>query len=153
MKLSPEGLALLKRFEGCSSTPYKDSGGLWTIGYGHLIGDGKTLPDKANYTLTQKEMDLLLKYDVGPRERAVERLCPVYLTQNEFDALVSFTYNLGAGALQRSTLRQKINRGDKAGAARVLLKYVYVKGKKVKGLVNRRRAEYNLFMSNQYASI
>ncbi len=153
MKLSSQGLALLKRFEGCSPIPYKDSGGLFTIGYGHLIGDGKTLPASAKYRLTQKEMDLLLKYDVEPREHAVIRLCPVKLTQNEFDALVSFVYNLGAGALQRSTLRQKLNRGDKAGAAKVLLKYVYVKGRIVRGLINRRRAEYNLFMGNQYAFI
>lgn len=151
MRLSKQGLALLKHFEGCVLIPYKDSAGLWTVGYGHLIGDGKNLPDIAKYKLTQKQAEMLLHYDVTPRERAVARLCPVPLTQNEFDALVSFTFNLGAGALQRSTLRQKLNRGDKAGAAKVLLRYNRAGGKVVRGLVRRRIAEYNLFMSNQYA--
>ncbi len=153
MHLSARGLALLKQFEGCKLTPYKDSAGLWTIGYGHLIGDGKSLPEGAKYKLTQKQADLLLKYDIIPREKAVVRLCPVKLTQNEFDALVSFVYNLGAGALQRSTLRQKLNRGDKIGAAKVLLKYNRAGGKVVNGLVKRRLAEYKLFMSNEYATI
>ena len=152
MRLSKQGLALLKRFEGCSPVPYRDSARLWTIGYGHLIGDGKIIPDDNKYRLTPTQMELLLRYDVIPRERAVERLCPVPLTQNEFDALVSFTFNLGAGALQRSTLRQKLNRGDKAGAAKVLLLYNRAGGKVVRGLVNRRIAEYKLFMSNQYAT-
>ena len=151
MRLSKQGLALLKRFEGCSLTVYKDSAGLFTVGYGHLIGDGKNLPNISKYKLTQKQADMLLQYDIIPRERAVERLCPVPLTQNEFDALVSFTFNLGAGALQRSTLRQKLNRGDKAGAAKVLLRYNRAGGKVIKGLARRRMAEYKLFMSNQYA--
>lgn len=151
MRLSKQGLALLKQFEGCSLTTYKDSAGLFTIGYGHLLGDGKKLPDIAKYKLTRKQADMLLHYDVVPKEKAVERLCPIKLTQNEFDALVSFTFNLGAGALQRSTLRQKLNRGDKVGAAKVLLRYNRAGGKVVKGLVNRRMAEYKLFMSNQYA--
>ena len=153
MRLSKQGLALIKQFEGCSLTTYKDSAGLFTIGYGHLIGDGKTLPDIAKYKLTQKQADMLLQYDIVPKEKAVVRLCPVILTQNEFDALVSFTFNLGAGALQRSTLRQKLNRGDKAGAAKVLLRYNRAGGKVVRGLVRRRMAEYKLFMSNQYAFI
>lgn len=151
MRISPRGLSLLKQFEGCILAPYKDSAGLYTIGYGHLIGDGKTLPDSAKYKITQKQADLLLKYDVIPREKAVERLCTVPLNQNEFDALVSFVFNLGAGCFQRSTIRQKLNRGDRAGAAEVLLRYNRAGGKVIKGLVNRRMAEFKLFMSNQYA--
>ena len=152
MRISPRGLSLLKQFEGCRLIPYKDSAGLWTIGYGHLIADGRTLPDSAKYKITQKQADLLLKYDVIPREKAVERLCTVPLSQNEFDALVSFVFNLGAGCFQRSTIRQKLNRGDKAGAAKVLLRYNRAGGKVIKGLVNRRMAEFKLFMSNQYAT-
>ena len=152
MRISPRGLSLLKQFEGCRLIPYKDSAGLWTIGYGHLIADGKTLPDSAKYKITQKQADLLLKYDVIPREKAVERLCAVPLSQNEFDALVSFVFNLGAGCFQRSTIRQKLNRGDRAGAAKVLLRYNRAGGKVIKGLVNRRMAEFKLFMSNQYAT-
>ena len=97
MRISPRGLSLLKQFEGCILVPYKDAAGLYTIGYGHLIADGKTLPDSAKYKITQKQADLLLKYDVIPREKAVERLCAVPLSQNEFDALVSFVFNLGGG--------------------------------------------------------
>ena len=152
MRISPRGLSLLKQFEGCRLIPYKDSAGLWTIGYGHLIADGRTLPDSAKYKITQKQADLLLKYDVIPREKAVERLCTVPLSQNEFDALVSFVFNLGAGCFQRSTIRQKLNRGDRAGAAKVLLRYNRAGGKVIKGLVNRRMAEFKLFMSNQYAT-
>ena len=151
MRISPRGLSLLKQFEGCILVPYKDSAGLYTIGYGHLIADGRTLPDSAKYKITQKQADLLLKYDVVPREKAVERLCTVPLSQNEFDALVSFVFNLGAGCFQRSTIRQKLNRGDRAGAAKVLLRYNRAGGKVIKGLVNRRMAEFKLFMSNQYA--
>ena len=153
MRISPRGLSLLKQFEGCSLTTYKDSAGLFTIGYGHLIADGRTLPDSAKYKITQKQADLLLKYDVIPREKAVERLCTVPLNQNEFDALVSFVFNLGAGCFQRSTIRQKLNRGDRAGAAKVLLRYNRAGGKVIKGLVTRRMAEFKLFMSNQYAFI
>ncbi len=153
MRISPRGLSLLKQFEGCRLIPYKDSAGLYTIGYGHLIADGRTLPDSAKYKITQKQADLLLKYDVIPREKAVERLCTVPLNQNEFDALVSFVFNLGAGCFQRSTIRQKLNRGDRAGAAKVLLRYNRAGGKVIKGLVNRRMAEFKLFMSNQYAFI
>ena len=152
MRISPRGLSLLKQFEGCILVPYKDSAGLYTIGYGHLIADGRTLPDSAKYKLTQKQADMLLQYDVIPRERAVERLCTVPLNQNEFDALVSFVFNLGAGCFQRSTIRQKLNRGDRAGAAKVLLRYNRAGGKVIKGLVNRRMAEFKLFMSNQYAT-
>lgn len=152
MRISPRGLSLLKQFEGCILVPYKDSAGLWTIGYGHLIADGRTLPDSAKYKITQKQADLLLKYDVIPREKAVERLCTAPLSQNEFDALVSFVFNLGAGCFQRSTIRQKLNRGDRAGAAKVLLRYNRAGGKVIKGLVNRRMAEFKLFMSNQYAT-
>ena len=153
MRISPRGLSLLKQFEGCILVPYKDSAGLYTIGYGHLIADGRTLPDSAKYKISQKQADLLLKYDVIPREKAVERLCTVPLSQNEFDALVSFVFNLGAGCFQRSTIRQKLNRGDRAGAAKVLLRYNRAGGKVIKGLVNRRMAEFKLFMSNQYAFI
>ena len=152
MRISPRGLSLLKQIEGCRLIPYKDSAGLWTIGYGHLIADGKTLPDSAKYKITQKQADLLLKYDVMPREKAVERLCTVPLSQNEFDALVSFVFNLGAGCFQRSTIRQKLNRGDRAGAAKVLLRYNRSGGRVTRGLVRRRMAEFKLFMSNQYAT-
>jgi lysozyme len=144
MKISQQGIDLVKRFEGCSLTPYLCPAGYWTVGYGHVIGIGKTKPEKQLYT--QEEVDDLLRADLARFERGVSRYCPVYLTQSQFDALVSFSFNLGLGVLQRSTLRQKINRGD-ADAAKVILKYNMAGGRILKGLTRRRQAEYALFTS------
>jgi lysozyme len=143
MKTSPNGIALIQKYEGCKLKPYLCPAGLWTIGYGHVIGNGKEAPDKQLYT--QGEADALLANDLRRFERGVLRYCPVYLTQSQFDALVSFSYNLGLGTLQRSTLRQKILRKDGEGAAKELLKYDKVGGQAVKGLTRRRQAEYRLF--------
>ena len=137
---------MLKHHEGVRCKPYRDCVGLWTIGVGHLIGDGKSLPDEWNKTFTMEEVDALLRKDLGRFERGVQKFCPVPLKQGEFDALVSFSFNLGLGVLQRSTLRQKILRGDKKGAAEEILKYNKAGGKIVKGLVNRRNDEYQLFL-------
>ena len=137
---------MLKHHEGVRCKPYRDCVGLWTVGVGHLIGDGKSLPDEWNKTFTMEEVDALLRKDLGRFERGVQKFCPVPLKQGEFDALVSFSFNLGLGVLQRSTLRQKILRGDKKGAAEEILKYNKAGGKIVKGLVNRRNDEYQLFL-------
>ena len=137
---------MLKHHEGVRCKPYRDCVGLWTIGVGHLIGDGKSLPDEWNKTFTMEEVDALLRKDLGRFERGVQKFCPVPLKQGEFDALVSFSFNLGLGVLQRSTLRQKILRGDKTGASEEILKYNKAGGKIVKGLVNRRNDEYQLFL-------
>ena len=80
-------------------------------------------------------------------ERGVEKFCPVTLTQGQFDALVSFSFNVGLGTLQRSTLRQKILRGDMEGASQELLKYCMAGGKVLKGLLNRRNDERAVFLS------
>jgi lysozyme len=126
--------------------PYKCPAGLWTIGVGHLIGDGKSLPPEWNRTFTLKEVYDLLATDVQKFERGVERLLPnVKLSQNEFDALVSFSFNLGLGTFQRSTIRQALLRGDKVAAIESLLKYNKAGGKVLKGLVIRREAEAALF--------
>ena len=122
--------------------PYLCPAGYWTVGYGHVIGNGKTKPEKQLYT--QEEVNELLRTDLVRFERGVLRYCTVYLTQSQFDALVSFSFNLGLGVLQRSTLRQKINRGD-ADAAKVILKYNMAGGRILKGLTRRRQAEYRLF--------
>lgn len=143
MKISQAGIDLIKRFEGCSLTPYLCPAGYWTVGYGHVIGIGKTKPEKQLYT--QEEVDEFLRTDLARFERGVHRYCPVYLTQPEFDALVSFAYNLGLGTLQRSTLRQKILRNNKAGAAGEILKYNKAGGQVLKGLTRRREAEYRMF--------
>ena len=146
MKLSAEGLKLIKYFEGVRNRPYRCSAGLWTVGVGHLIGDGKSLPKAWDRTFTEEEINAFFARDILRFERGVRMYIKVPLRQSEFDALCSFSFNLGLGTLQRSTLRQKINRGDKEGAAKTLLKYCYAGGKIVKGLQIRRQAEYKMFL-------
>jgi len=143
MKTSEVGIQLIKRFEGCKLKPYLCPAGYWTVGYGHVIGNGKTKPEKQLYT--QGEINELLRTDLARFEQGVLRYCPVPLTQFEFDSLVSFSFNLGLGVLQRSTLRRKILRQDKQAAARNILKYNKAGGRVLKGLTRRREAEYRMF--------
>ena len=145
MKASKECLKMLAHHEGVRQKPYKCPAGLWTVGVGHLIGDGKTLPDSWNKTFTLDEVYDILAKDVARFERGVNKYITVPLRQNEFDALVSFSFNLGLGVLQRSTLRQALNRGDKEGAIASLLKYNKAGGKVLKGLDIRRKDEAALF--------
>jgi len=93
-----------------------------------------------------EEVDGILRKDLARFEQGVSKFCPVQLTQGEFDALISFSFNLGLGVLQRSTLRQKIIRNDKKGAAEEFTKYVRAGGKIIKGLVTRRNDEKQLFL-------
>ena len=147
MKTSEVGIQLVKRYEGCKLKPYLCPAKKWTVGYGHVLGNGVTLAEADNRTFTQGEADVLLRTDLARFERGVQRLCTVHLTQSQFDALVSFAFNLGLGTLQRSTLRQKILRQDGEGASKEILKYDKVGGKAIKGLTRRRQAEYRLFTS------
>jgi len=151
MKKSEIGLNLIKHYEGYRSKPYLCPANRWTVGYGHLIGDGLNLPDNWNRHFSVEEINELLKRDLVKFEQGVLRYITVPLNQYQFDSLVSFSLNLGLGTLQRSTVRQKINRGDIAGAAKVLLKYNKGGGKVLKGLDLRRKDEYALLMSNYYA--
>lgn len=148
MKISQKGLNLIKRFEGCHLEPYRDPIGLWTVGWGHLIGDGKSLPVEWFRRLTQDEADRLLEKDLEKFERGVLRLCPNNLTQSRFDALVSFAFNVGLGNLQSSTLRQKHNRNDILGAAKEFLRWNKAGGKVFRGLTLRRQDESNLYLDN-----
>jgi lysozyme len=149
MKISQNGINFIKKFEGVRYKPYKCSAGLFTIGYGHLIGDGKQLPDSWNKTFTEREVDELLRKDLARFERGVTMLFPVSyrFTQGLYDALVSFSFNVGLGCLQRSTVRSALLRGDKVMAGQSLLKYCRAGGKVIKGLQLRRQAEYNLMNS------
>lgn len=141
MKTGNNGLALIKHFEGLSLKAYKDVAGFWTIGYGHLL--------KAPCPpITQEQADALLKLDLFKAEQAVSRLIAVPLSQGQFDALVSFTFNLGAARLKASTLRQKLNRGDYQGAALEIPKWRMAGGRVVAGLVRRRQAEKELYESD-----
>ncbi|MDH0199138.1 lysozyme, partial [Enterobacter cloacae] len=122
MQTSEKGIALIKQFEGCKLTAYQDSVGVWTIGYGWTQPvDGK--PIRAGMTIKQETAERLLKTGLVSYEIDVSRLVKVSLTQGQFDALVSFTYNLGARSLSTSTLLRKLNAGDYAGAADEFLRW------------------------------
>ena len=146
MQTSDKGIALIKQFEGCRLTAYQDSVGVWTIGYGWTQPvDGK--PIRAWMTIKQETAERLLKTGLVSYESDVSRLVKVGLTQGQFDALVSFTYNLGARSLSTSTLLRKLNAGDYAGAADEFLRWNKAGGKVLNGLTRRREAERALFLS------
>lgn len=146
MQTSEKGIALIKEFEGCKLTAYQDSVGVWTIGYGWTQPvDGK--PIRAGMTIKQETAERLLKTGLVSYESDVSRLVKVGLTQGQFDALVSFTYNLGARSLSTSTLLRKLNAGDYAGAADEFPRWNKAGGKVLNGLTRRREAERALFLS------
>jgi len=141
--VSQQGLALIKRFEGFSPTIYLDAAGLPTIGYGHLLRPGEA--EMFARGISEEAGIALLIKDVQKAEQAVLRLVHVPLSEGQFDALVSFTFNLGSGALQRSTLRRKVNREEHADVPPEFMRWVWAGGKKLKGLVRRRAAEAALY--------
>jgi lysozyme len=138
--ITQDGIDLIKRFEGFSSTVYICPAGYPTIGYGHLVR-----PDESYAEISETEAEELLRQDVESAERAVLRLVNVPLTDGQFDALVSFTFNLGSGAFQRSTLRRKVNRLAHAEVPEQLMRWVWAGGRKLRGLRKRRRAESILY--------
>lgn len=138
--ISQKGLDLIKHFEGLELRAYQDSVGVWTIGVGHTKGV------KKGDVITEAQADAFLKEDVSDAEAAVRKYCLV-TTQGQFDALVSFTFNLGAGSLRTSTLRRKHNEGDYDGAANEFKRWVNAGGVKMTGLVRRRAAEAELYRS------
>lgn len=139
--ITQKGLDLIKKFEGFSPTVYLCPAGYKTIGYGHVVKDNEDF----STGITETESQQLLRQGVEIAEQAVLRLINVPLTDNQFDALVSFTYNVGAAALQRSTLRSKVNRQEHEEAIPEFLKWIYANGKKLNGLLNRRQAEAFLY--------
>ena len=144
--VSDSGLALIRFFEGFQPKLYLCPGGYHTIGYGHVVRDGEAFPGG----ITPAEAESLLRQDVEAAENAVDRLLPVPLSPGQFDALVSFTFNLGAGALQRSTMRQKASRGDHEAAAREFPRWIYAGGRPLKGLLRRRLAEARLYETGDW---
>lgn len=146
--ISAVGLDLIKRFEGYSATPYLCPANKWTIGYGHVI-----LPGEEFGYLSPADAEVWLRRDVAKAESAVRRLITVSLHQLQFDALVSFTYNLGGGALQRSTLRRKVNRGEHEDVPAELLKWTRAGAKRLGGLVKRRQAEAALYQQGWLESL
>lgn len=139
MLISNNGINLIKKFEGLELKAYKDSVGILTIGYGHTRGV------KAGDVITGQQADAFLREDVQVAELAVNTNVKVKLTQGQFDALVSFIFNLGAGNFVKSTLLKKLNTGDYAGAADEFGKWVNAGGKPLPGLVKRRAAEKEMF--------
>lgn len=141
MNTGEKGIELIKSFEGCRLTAYKDSVGVLTIGYGHTEGV------KYGMSISQNKAEELLKNDLVKYENYVKKYITYALNQNQFDALVSFTYNLGGGNLQKSDLRKYLNAGYIEKAANEFDKWVYAGGKKLTGLVRRRAAEKALFLT------
>jgi len=141
MKTSPAGIALIERFEGLRLAAYQDQGGVWTIGYGHTAGVTQ------GQVITRVQAEAFLRADIADAETAVMRLVSVALKPGEFDALVSFTYNVGQGHLGESTLLKLLNAGDYENAASSFASWTLVAGKKSSGLARRRNAEAARFKS------
>jgi lysozyme len=143
MKASDAAIALIAHYEGFSPTPYWCAGGHLTIGYGHVIRADETF----DAPLTELQARALLVADVAVAEQAVQHYITAMLTQGQYNALVSFTFNVGAGALQRSSLRRVVNRQAFADVPMQLRRWVYAGGKQLRGLVRRREAEIALWLS------
>ncbi|WP_330114087.1 lysozyme [Pseudomonas sp. JS3066] len=142
MRTSDAGVALVQGYEGLRLTAYRDSVGVLTIGYGHTGADVKQ-----GMTITRDEAERLLRDDLHDAESAVEKAVRVPMTQGQFDALVSFVFNLGAGRLQTSTLLRKLNDRNYIGAADEFPRWNKAGGKVLAGLTARRGAERALFLS------
>jgi lysozyme len=142
MKISQKGIDLVKSFEGLELKSYKDSVGVLTVGY------GSTGPHvSAGMIITKEQAEQLLKKDLERFEKGVSELVKVPLTRNQFDSLVSFSFNLGLGNLKSSTLLKKLNASDYIGASREFERWNRAGGKVLAGLTRRRIAERDLFLS------
>lgn len=145
MRISEQGLHLLKEWEGIRLKKYKDVAGKWTIGVGHLLTKEELIGGKFDNGITSSEAITLLIRDVRPAESAVNRLVKCHLLQHQFEALVSFVFNLGEGNFRKSTLLRKLNQWNYDAVPGELRKWVYADGKKSKGLINRRENEIKLW--------
>jgi lysozyme len=151
--INNEGLELIEVFEGFSSKPYKDVAGIWTVGFGSIRGlDNKRVTSK-HRRITKKEAVKLMERDLRTTESKIASLVKVPVTENQFAALCSFIYNVGSGAFQRSTARMKLNRGNYEGCADEFLRWKYAGKKAIPGLLRRRKAERELFLSEEVNDI
>lgn len=143
--INEKGKDLIKQFEGLRLTAYKDQVGVWTIGYGHTGAEVGS-----DDVITQDQADYYLDSDLIKAETDVESLVKCELTDNQFASLVSFTFNLGAGALKSSTLLKKLNNNDYTGASNEFVKWdkIHKNGELVEdpGILRRRLAEHDLFL-------
>jgi lysozyme len=139
-KYSSAGLDLTEQFEGCRLTAYQDQVGVWTIGYGHTGADVKQ-----GLTITQDQASILLASDLAWAVTCVNKSVTAAISQNQFDALVDFVFNLGCANFCQSTLLRKVNGGQFADAAKEFMRWNRAGGKVVAGLTRRRQAEADLF--------
>jgi lysozyme len=143
LTFSDDAVNLIRRFEGCELAAYQDSVGIWTIGFGSTLGVTPGM------TITNQQAEAMLNEALVGVSDAISALVTYPASQNEFDALISFTYNLGVGALRSSTLLRLLNMGDVKGAANEFPKWCHAGGKVEPGLVARRAAEMALFLQDQ----
>ena len=141
MKFSTAGMELLKKSEGFRNRVYRDVAGIPTIGYGHHLLHSDSFPNG----IDEPQAANLLACDLRDAEQAVERMVKVPLTQGQFDALVDFTFNLGAGRLASSTLLKSLNAGRYDDAAEQLLRWDHADGQEIAALKARREAEAGLW--------
>ena len=147
-KTSLKGVELIKKYEGFRSKPYKCEAGVATIGYGATYYPNGVKVKLSDPAIDEKHASLLLEAMVVPYEKAVDSYCRDDINQNQFDALVSFAYNLGNGALKGSTLLKKVNANpNNIAIKKEFQKWVNAGGKRLQGLVNRRIEESNLYFS------
>jgi lysozyme len=147
MRTGRDGVELIRHFEGCRFDAYLCPAGVWTIGYGHTAGV------KEGDSIDQEAAEAFLIEDLETFEQAVTRLVEVPLTQQQFDALVSWTFNLGAGNLAESTLLKKLNNYQYAEVPEQMMRWVRAGGKVLDGLVRRRAAEAALFQSKDWRGV
>lgn len=140
VQINQAGIDIIKFFEGFKSSPYQDSAGHWTIGYGHKILDYEKFDQ-----ISQDQAEYLLTKDIQQAENAINRLVKVSLNQNQYSALVSFVYNIGAGNFAKSTLLKNLNDRNYNQVSKEIRRWVYVNGRVSSGLVKRRKAESELF--------
>ena len=148
MQISKNGLDLIKQFEGLSLKPYLCPAGIPTIGYGNTFYEDGTKVTLKDNPITRERADSLFNFLVTTNfVNVVNRLVIVDINQNQFDALVSFVYNIGSGNFEKSTLLKKVNQSDFIGASLEFEKWNKASGKVLNGLTKRRLAEKELFLS------
>ncbi|MGR3977964.1 lysozyme [Acinetobacter sp. 1207_04] len=144
MMISPKGIEMICRFEGLQLSAYDDSVGVWSIGFGTIVYPSGTRVRKGDIC-TLEQAKFYMSHDLKKFEHAVDQAVKVSIDQNQFDALVSLTYNIGAGAFRNSTLLKKLNVGDYHGASAQFDVWNKASGRVLQGLVNRRFVERTLF--------
>ena len=147
MSVNQATLDLIKRFEGCELTAYKDIVGIWTIGYGTTAAAGLGIEPSNGMTITQDRAEDLLRQGVEKFAATVDAMITAKVNANEFGACVSLAYNIGPTAFAKSTVLRELNAGNKDRAAAAFKMWNKAGGQVVKGLVNRREAEIKLFLT------